>query len=131
MAERRTISVENVMEKNGSSFDEWIENHRWFRSNYQKLARKYDGQNVCIYKRRVLDFDTDLGRLLKRVRKNYPMDCAVVEWVSRKKPKLILGNWTADVSEGFYAPPHPEGSTPFGVQFAPQNWDPKGLAGRV
>lgn len=42
------------MEKNGSSFDEWSENHRWFRSNYQKLARKYDGQNVCIYKRQVV-----------------------------------------------------------------------------
>lgn len=119
------------MGNNGSSFDEWSENHRWFRSNYQKLARKYDGQNVCVYKRRVVDHDRDLGRLLKRVRKNYPMDRAVVEWVSRKKPKLILGNWTGDVSEGFYAPPHPEGSTPFGVQFAPQNWDPKGLVGRV
>lgn len=119
------------MGNNGSSFDEWSENHRWFRNNYQKLARKYDGQNVCVYKRRVVDHDRDLGRLLKRVRKNHPMDRAVVEWVSRRKPKLILGNWTGDVSEGFYAPPRSEGSTPFGVQFAPQDWDPKGLAGRV
>lgn len=119
------------MEKDDSSFDEWSESHRWFRSNYQKLARKYDGQNVCVYKRRVVDHDRDLDRLLKRVRKKYPTDRAVVEWVLRWKPKLILGNWTADVSEGFYAPPRSEGSTPFGVQFAPQNWDPKGLAGRV
>ncbi len=70
------------MEQDGSSFKEWTDNHKWFRSSYQRLARSYDGENVCVYHRRVVDHDRNLQRLLKRVQKKYPQDRLVVEFVS-------------------------------------------------
>ena len=78
------------MEKNGSSFEEWTRNHRWFRTHYEQLARSYDGKNICVYRRKVVDYDRNLQRLLNRVRKKYPADRAVVEFVSRRKRELIL-----------------------------------------
>src|SRR6266571_8524315 len=62
------------MEKNGSAFEEWNDQLRWFMDHYQGLARKYDGQNVCVYKRRVVDHDRDLRRLMKRVRGRFPQE---------------------------------------------------------
>ncbi len=78
------------MEKNGSSFNEWTRNHAWFRSHYQRLARSYDRQNIAVYKARVVDHDKSLTRLLNRVRKSYPGDRVVVEYVSRRKREQML-----------------------------------------
>ena len=78
------------MEKNGSSFNEWTRNHVWFRSHYQRLARSYDRQNIAVYQAKVIDHDKNLTRLLNRVKKNYPEDRVVVEYVSRGKRELIL-----------------------------------------
>lgn len=76
--------------KNGKPFDEWSENLRWFREHYQQLARKYDRRNICVYKSKVVDYDSDLRRLLKRIRGKYPPDRVLVEYVSRKKLEFIL-----------------------------------------
>jgi len=75
---------------NGSAFREWTENDRWFRANYQRLARRYDGLNVCIYKRRVVDHDGNFERLMKRIEKKLPMERVLVEYVSRRKLEFIL-----------------------------------------
>ncbi len=74
----------------GSSFEEWSRNDRWFRANYGRLARRYDGENVCIYKRRVVDHDRDFERLMRRVEKKLPMEKTLVEYVSRRKLEFIL-----------------------------------------
>ncbi len=78
------------MEKNGSSFNEWTKNHVWFRTHYQRLSLSYDGQNIAVYKGRVVDRDKNLTKLLNRVKNNHPEDRVVVEYVSRGKRKLIL-----------------------------------------
>jgi len=79
-----------LLEKNGSSFNEWTRNHTWFRSHYQRLARSYDKQSIAVYQARVVDHDKNLTRLLNRVRKRYPKDSVVVEYVSRTKLELAL-----------------------------------------
>ncbi len=78
------------MEKNDPSFNEWTRNHAWFRAHYQRLARSYDRQSIAVYRTRVVDHDKNLSRLLNRVRKNYPEDRVVVEYVSRRKREPIL-----------------------------------------
>jgi hypothetical protein len=78
------------MEKNGSAFEESNDQLRWFMTHYQSLARKYDGENICVYKHRVVDHDRDLGKLMRRVRRRVPQDRALVEFVSRKKLEFIL-----------------------------------------
>ncbi len=79
-----------MLENNGSSFDEWSENHVWFLAHYRRLARDYDRQNVAVYRRRVVDHDKSLTRLVNRVKRSYPEDRVVVEYVSRKKRELVL-----------------------------------------
>jgi hypothetical protein len=54
------------------------------------LARSYDRQNIAVYQAKVVDHDKNLTRLLNRVKKNYPEDKVVVEYVSRGKRELIL-----------------------------------------
>ncbi len=78
------------MEKNGSSFKEWTRNHVWFRAHYNRLARSYDRQSIAVWRRRVVDHDKNLTRLLNRIKKNYPEDRVVVGYVSRGKRELIL-----------------------------------------
>lgn len=80
------------MEKNDFSPNEWTRNHVWFRSHYQHLARSYDRQTIAIYQAKVVDHDKNLARLLKRVKKNYPEDRVVVEYVSRGKRELMVSN---------------------------------------
>ena len=79
-----------LMEKDGTSFDEWTKNHVWLLAHYQRLARNYDRQNIVVYQRRVVDHDKNLSRLLGRVKRSYPKDRVVVEYVSRKKRELVL-----------------------------------------
>ncbi len=73
-----------------SSFDEWTDSHAWFRSNYARLAKRYDHQNVAVYRRKIVDHDPNLRRLLSRVTKSFPRDRVVVEYVTREKRELVL-----------------------------------------
>src|SRR6266700_1791534 len=59
------------------------------------FARRYDGQNVCVYKHRVVDHDRDLRSLMRRVRGRFPQEEVLVEFVSRKKLEFILPNFVA------------------------------------
>lgn len=52
--------------------------------------KSYDGNFIAIYKQKVVDFDEDVGRLMERVKKNYPLDRVSVEHVSKEKLQLIL-----------------------------------------
>lgn len=78
------------MDKNGSSSDEWTESRAWFRTNHSRLARRFDHQNIAVYRKRVVDIDRSLARLLNRVGKSYPKDKVVVEYVTRAKRELEL-----------------------------------------
>ena len=78
------------MDKNGSSFNEWTQSHAWFRTNYGRLARKFDHQNVAVYRKKVVDHDRSLTKLIGRIVKTYPRDKVVVEYVTREKRELVL-----------------------------------------
>jgi len=65
-------------------------NREWFEENREKLVEKYDGKFIAIYERDVVDFDEDVGRLMKRVEKKYSPDRVSVEYVSKEKLQLIL-----------------------------------------
>ena len=65
-------------------------NREWFEENHEKLVEKYDGKFIAIYKQGVVDFDEDVGRLMKRVEKKYSPDRVSVEYVSKEKLQLIL-----------------------------------------
>ncbi len=65
-------------------------NREWFERNREKLVEKYDGKFIAIYERSVVDFDEDVGRLMKRVEKKYSPDRVSVEYVSKEKLQLIL-----------------------------------------
>jgi len=45
---------------------------------------------MAIYEQAVVDFDEDVGRLMKRIEKKYPSDRVSVEHVSKEKLQLIL-----------------------------------------
>ncbi len=77
------------LERDESSFNEWTRNHVWFRSHYQRLARTYDRENIAVCQARVVDHDKNLTRLLNRVKKKYPKDGVVVEYVSSMKQEQI------------------------------------------
>jgi len=71
-------------------FKEHELNREWFEGNREKLVEKYDGKFIAIYERDVVDFDEDVGRLMKRVEKKYSPDRVSVEYVSKEKLQLIL-----------------------------------------
>lgn len=71
-------------------FDEQEQNWEWFKKNYSRLVRKFNGQYVTVFERRVVDHDNDLGRLVRRVRGKFPFDRVLVEFVSKEKVVLIL-----------------------------------------
>lgn len=71
-------------------FKEHESNRKWFEENHESLVKSYNGNFIAIYKQKVVDFDEDVGRLMERVKKNYPLDRVSVEHVSKEKLQLIL-----------------------------------------
>jgi len=103
MVESALRNVCEMTKKNGSSFEEWRDELRWFMGNHQRLARRYDGQNVCVYRHRVVDHDEDLERLMRRIERIFPTDRVLVEFVSRKKLEfswISLSAWRSVVEGG-------------------------------
>jgi len=71
-------------------FEEHEQNWAWFRSNYQELLKKFDGEYVAIFGRRVVAHDKDLDKLVKRVKAKYPIWKVLVEFVTSEKLRLVL-----------------------------------------
>lgn len=71
-------------------FEEHDRNHEWFRERYEKLVEKFDGEFVAIYKRRVIDHDRDLDKLMERVERKYSIEHVFLEYVTREKLVLVL-----------------------------------------
>jgi len=71
-------------------FDVLERNWVWFRRNYSRLVRKFDGEYVAVFEREVVDHDKDLGRLARRVRDKFPFERVLVEYVSKEKAVLVL-----------------------------------------
>jgi hypothetical protein len=58
--------------------------------HYEELVERFDGEFVAVYQQRVVDHDKDIGSLMKRIRKKYPLGQVLVEIVSKEKLALIL-----------------------------------------
>jgi len=71
-------------------FDVQEQNWGWFKKNYSRLVRKFDGEYVAVFESRVVDHDRDLGLLARRVREKFPFDRVLVKFVSREKVVLVL-----------------------------------------
>jgi len=71
-------------------FDKQEENWEWFRKSYSRLVSKYDGEYVAVFERRVVDHDRSLSSLAKRVKKKFPFERILVEFVSKEKVVLVL-----------------------------------------
>jgi hypothetical protein len=60
------------------------DNFEWFNSQYDNLKKEFDRQYVAIQDKKILDMDTDLERLLKRLDiKNYDKSI-VIEYIYNK-----------------------------------------------
>lgn len=54
------------------------DNFEWFNSQYDSLKKELDRQYVAIQDKKILDSDTDLERLIKRLNiKNYDKSIAI------------------------------------------------------
>jgi len=71
-------------------FDEQEQNWEWFKKNYARLVRRFDGEYVAVFERGIVDHDKDLGRLARRVREKFPFDRVLVKFVSKEKVVLVL-----------------------------------------
>jgi len=71
-------------------FDVQARNWEWFRRNYARLVKKFDGEYVAVFDRKVVDHDKDLSSLAGRVREKFPFERVLVEYVSREKVVLVL-----------------------------------------
>jgi len=71
-------------------FAEHDRNHEWFRKRYEELVEKFDGEFVAIHKRRVIDHDGDLDKLMERVEGKYPIEYVFLEYVTKEKLVLVL-----------------------------------------
>ncbi len=60
------------------------DNFEWFNSQYDNLKKEFDRQYVAIQDKKILDSDTDLKRLIKRLDiKNYDKSIAI-EYIYNK-----------------------------------------------
>lgn len=71
-------------------FDVQEQNWVWFKKNYSRLVRKFDGEYVAVFESRVVDHDRDMGRLARRIREKFPFDRVLVKFVSKEKVVLVL-----------------------------------------
>lgn len=66
-------------------------NVNWFQSNYDDLKRKYKNEYVAIDNQEVLGHDSDLERLIEKMRQKYgDLGAFVIEYLTDKKLQLIL-----------------------------------------
>ena len=58
--------------------ERWADNFKWVREQHGNLKEKYDNKYVAIKDRKILDRDTNLDRLIKRLNiSNYDESIAI------------------------------------------------------
>jgi phosphohistidine phosphatase SixA len=68
------------------------QNDEWLNENYKKLKADYNNQWVAILNRLVVGHNTDLEKLVKELRNQYPdsYNQIAVEYVTSEELDLIL-----------------------------------------
>jgi Family of unknown function (DUF5678) len=67
-------------------------NVKWLSNNYEELKKQFNGEWVAVLNKTVIDHDTDLTMIVRRLRKKYSKVYSqiAVEYVSTKELDLIL-----------------------------------------
>jgi len=68
------------------------ENAKWISKHYEELKKKFRDEWVAVLNSAVVDHDSELSRLVERLRKKYPESYneIAVEYVTAKEIELIL-----------------------------------------
>ncbi|MEM3697102.1 MAG: DUF5678 domain-containing protein [Candidatus Bathyarchaeia archaeon] len=68
------------------------ENAKWVSRHYEELKKKYVDEWIAVSDETVIDHDRDLGKLVKRLRKNYTESYneIAIAYVTAKEIELIL-----------------------------------------
>ena len=80
------------MEPAVDTLSDFEANAKWLRKNYDKLKKKFNNEWVAVLDETVLDHDTDLERLVKRLKSkhNKVYNQIAVEFVTTEELDLIL-----------------------------------------
>ena len=68
----------------------YIDNHNWFRSNYQILQEKYNERYVAVKNSNDIDSDNDYIKLIERLKTNSIFDESVYVDIVSKKNVVIM-----------------------------------------
>lgn len=80
------------MESAVSVLSGYEENAKWLSNNYEELKKQFNGEWVAVLNKTVIDHDTDLTVIVRRLRQKYSKVYGqiAVEYVSTKELDLIL-----------------------------------------
>ncbi|MEA2032179.1 MAG: DUF5678 domain-containing protein [Euryarchaeota archaeon] len=70
---------------------EFERNQKWFIKNFKRILEEYREKFVAVWNQRIIDADTDLEKLSKKVKeKTRGAKGVYVEYVSEKPVEMIL-----------------------------------------
>ena len=80
------------MESAVAILSSYEESAKWLSGNYEKLKRQFNNEWVAVLDTTMIDHDTSLADLVKRLRKKYSKTYSqiAVEYVTTKEIDLIL-----------------------------------------
>jgi len=80
-----------MSEEHLSHMKEFERNQKWFIENFKRILREYREKFVAVWNQRVIDEDTDLERLSKKVKeKTTGAKGVYIAYVSEKPVEMIL-----------------------------------------
>ena len=80
-----------VARERKDQFKRFDKNVEWFQSHYEELKRRYRNEYVAVDNEKVLGHDSDLERLIEKMRRNHgDLGAFVIEYLTNKKLQLIL-----------------------------------------
>lgn len=67
-------------------------NSKWIDEHYDELKQRYDGFFVAAYNGKIVDFDKDVAKLGRRLRKKFKNAYTeiAVEYISKKELDIIV-----------------------------------------
>jgi len=68
------------------------ENAKWLSKHYQELKKSFNNEWVAVLDKTIIDYDRDLNKLVKRLRKKHPQAYSQIpiEYITTKEIELIL-----------------------------------------
>jgi thiol-disulfide isomerase/thioredoxin len=83
--------MEILTREREEQFDRFEKNVDWFQSHYEELKKEYNDEFVAIDNQQVLGHDSDIDRLIEKMRKEYvDLGPFVIEYLTDKHLQLIL-----------------------------------------